>query len=59
MSTRSPILEYSDNNPIPTYTPPVGDTSTSLVLADGSPNDGNTVQAENGDLIQFDVLPPL
>ena len=23
MSTRSPILEYSDNNPIPTYTAPV------------------------------------
>ncbi len=51
MSTRSPILEYSDNNPIPTYTAPVGDLTTDFLLWET----GDTFTAENGDFIQTDA----
>ncbi len=54
MSTRSPILEFSDNNPIPVYTPvPPVSTSVTVIRTES----GHVITTETGHFISEEPPP--
>ncbi len=53
MSDRSPILEYSDNNPIPTYVAPAPDLTIKVLLTES----GHAIATEGGHVLREEPLP--